>query len=106
MKRLRVAGANTVEQANRYLDEEYLAWWERELTLDPTNDDDAPRELDKSHDLAASLSPLGTRQMGNDYTLRWVAALSDRAAGGHAGATQGQRASGGAAGRVDGGTPS
>ena len=30
VKGMRVAGVKTIEQANRYLDEDYLAWWERE----------------------------------------------------------------------------
>src|SRR6266853_517650 len=56
VKGLRVAGAKTIEQANQYLEEDYLVWWERELTADPANADDAHRPLDKSHNLAASLS--------------------------------------------------
>ncbi len=71
VKGLRVVGAKTIGQANQYLAEEYLTWWERELTLDPANEDDAHRRLEKSHDLAASLSYVETRQVRNDYTLRW-----------------------------------
>ena len=64
-----MAGVKTIEQANQYLDEDYLAWWERELTVEPANPDDAHRPLDKSHNLAASLSHVETRQVRNDYTL-------------------------------------
>jgi DNA-binding Lrp family transcriptional regulator len=70
VKGLRVAGVKTIEQANQYLEEEYLVWWERELTVEPANPDDAHRPLDKSHNLAASLSHVETRQVRNDYTLR------------------------------------
>ena len=69
VKGMRVAGVKTLEQANRYLEEEYLAWWERELTVEAANSDDAHRRLDKSHNLAASLSHVETRQVRNDYTL-------------------------------------
>jgi transposase len=69
VKGLRVAGAQTIDQANRYLEENYLVWWERELTVEPTHSDDAHRPLDKSHDLAASLSHVETRQVRNDYTI-------------------------------------
>ena len=31
VKGLRVAGVNTIEQANQYLEQDYLVWWEREL---------------------------------------------------------------------------
>src|SRR6266852_2480722 len=70
VKGMRVAGVKTIEQANQYLEEEYLVWWERELTVEPAHSDDAHRPLDKSHNLAASLSHVETRQVRNDYTLR------------------------------------
>lgn len=70
VKGLRVAGVKTIEQANQYLEEEYMVWWERELTVEPANPDDAHRPLDKSHNLAASLSHVETRQVRNDYTVR------------------------------------
>jgi hypothetical protein len=68
---MRVAGVKTIEQANEYLTNDYLAWWERELTVAAANRDDAHRRLDKSHHLAASLSHVETRQVRPDYTLRW-----------------------------------
>lgn len=71
VKGMRVAGVKTIEQANEYLTNDYLAWWERELTVEAANPDDAHRRLDKSHNLAASLSHVETRQVRNDYTLRW-----------------------------------
>ena len=71
VKGMRVAGVKTIEQANRYLTNDYLVWWERELTVKPAHADDAHRPLDKSHHLAASLSHVETRQVRNDYTLRW-----------------------------------
>jgi transposase InsO family protein len=71
VKGMRVAGVQTIEQANQYLEQDYLVWWERELTVEPAHPDDAHRRLDKSHNLAASLSHVETRQVRNDYTLRW-----------------------------------
>jgi hypothetical protein len=71
VKGMRVAGVKTIEEANQYLTNDYLAWWERELTVEPANPDDAHRPLDKSHNLAASLSHVEPRQVRNDYTLRW-----------------------------------
>jgi hypothetical protein len=71
VKGMRVAGVKTIEQANQYLTDDYLVWWERELTVDAANPDDAHRPLDKSHNLAASLSHVEARQVRNDYTLRW-----------------------------------
>jgi len=69
VKGLRVAGVKTLEQANRYLEESYLVWWQRELTVAPAHPDDAHRPLDKSHSLEASLSHVEMRQVRNDYTI-------------------------------------
>jgi len=71
VKGMRVAGVKTLEQANEYLTNDYLAWWEREMTVEASNPDDAHRPLDKSQNLAASLSHVETRQVRPDYTLRW-----------------------------------
>src|SRR5438552_883167 len=71
VKGMRVAGVKTIEEANQYLEQNYLVWWEREMTVEAANPDDAHRPLDKSHNLAASLSHVETRQVRSDYTLRW-----------------------------------
>jgi hypothetical protein len=71
VKGMRVAGVRTIEQANEYLVNDYLVWWERELTVEAANPDDAHRRLEKNHSLAASLSHVETRQVRNDYTVRW-----------------------------------
>jgi hypothetical protein len=68
---MRAAGVKTIEEANRYLEDGYLVWWEREMTVEAVNPDDAHRPLDKSHNLAASLSHVEMRQVRNDYTFRW-----------------------------------
>jgi transposase InsO family protein len=75
VKGMRVAGVKTIEQANQYLEENYLVWWERELTVEPAHPDDAHRPLDKSHSLEASLSHVETRQVRNDYTIPFDAEL-------------------------------
>jgi len=71
VKGMRVAGVTTIEQANEYLANDYLAWWEHEMTVEPASPDDAHRPLEKSHNLAASLSHVETRQVRNDYTLQF-----------------------------------
>ncbi len=71
VKGMRVAGVTTLEQANEYLMNDYLAWWEREMTVEAANADDAHRPLEKSHNLAAALSHVETRLVRPDYTLRW-----------------------------------
>jgi transposase len=69
VKGLRVAGAGTLEQANRYLETEFLRWWEQRLTVQPAASADAHRPLEKQHDLAAILSHVESRQVQNDYTI-------------------------------------
>jgi transposase len=71
VKGLRVAGAKTLEQANAYLETEFLPWWKRTLTVLPACADDAHRPLAKEHHLAASLSHVESRQVANDYTIRF-----------------------------------
>ena len=101
VKGMRVAGVKTIEQANQYLEQDYLVWWERELTVEAANPDDAHRRLDKSHNLAASLSHVETRQVRPDYTLRWDGKLYQiERRSGREWTARSQRAGGGAAGWV------
>lgn len=71
VKGLRVAGACTLEEANAYLDNEYLPWWNRTLTVMAANPTDAHRALGKDRELAAILSHVEQRQVANDYTIRF-----------------------------------
>jgi hypothetical protein len=69
VKGLRVAGARTLEEANRYLEEEFLPWWNQHLVVAPANPADAHRPLGAEHDLAASLSQVVMREVDNNYTV-------------------------------------
>lgn len=71
VKGLRVAGARTLEQANQYLEQEFLPWWNQHLVVLPANATDAHRSLGPEHDLHGVLCPVHTRQVANDYTLRF-----------------------------------
>jgi transposase len=70
VKGLRVAGAKTLEEANAYLESEYLPEWETKFTVVAACADDAHRALGKPHDLTAILSEVGQRVITNDYTIR------------------------------------
>jgi len=70
VKGLRVAGARTLEEANRYLEAEYLPEWEAKFTVVAASADNAHRPLGKHHDLAAILSQVEQRVITNDYTFR------------------------------------
>jgi hypothetical protein len=69
VKEMRVAGVKTLAQANQYLRDEFLPWWNETLTVEPASADDAHRKLDKQHDLAAILSHIETRQVKGNYTV-------------------------------------
>jgi DNA-binding Lrp family transcriptional regulator len=75
VKGLRVAQVQTLAQANRYLETEFLPWWNQHLKVVPKNSTDAHRPLENEHDLAASLSIVETRQVTNDYTIRFQSNL-------------------------------
>ena len=71
VKGMRVAGVHTIEEANAYLEEEYLPWWNQTLTVEAADVADAHRLLGKEHNLAAILSHVEQRQVTNDYTVRY-----------------------------------
>jgi len=75
VKGLRVAGAKTLEQANAYLEAEFIPWWNSTITVVPASRDDAHRPLGKEHSLTASLSHVETRRVANDYTIRFQGKL-------------------------------
>jgi transposase len=70
VKGLRVAGARTLEQANAYLEAEFIVWWNHTIAVVPASSDNAHRPLGKEHSLAASLSYVEARQVSNDYTIQ------------------------------------
>lgn len=59
-----------MEQANQYLEQEFLPWWNQHLVVAPANPTDAHRQLGPEHDLASALSRVETRQVNNDYTIQ------------------------------------
>jgi len=71
VKGLRLAQTKTIEAANAYLENEFLPWWNRTLTHKPAVADNAHGPLGKEHSLTASLSYVETRQVANDYTIRF-----------------------------------
>ncbi len=71
VKGMRKAAVRTLEEANAYLEHEYLPLWNRCFTVEPANPTDAHRRLGAEHDLAAILSHVEERVVANDYTLRY-----------------------------------
>ena len=71
VKGLRLAGATTTEQANAYLESEFLPWWNTTLRVTPAHPDEAHRQLGPEHNLDSALSHVEARRVANDYTIRF-----------------------------------
>jgi len=70
VKEMRVAGVRTLEQANRFLHDDFLPWWNQHLVIAAAHPADAHRPLGQDHDLAAILCAVEKRQVNNDYTIQ------------------------------------
>ncbi len=71
VKGLRLAGADRLEAAQTYLEEEYLPHWNQTFTVLPAGSTDAHRPLRAEHELAAILSLVEERIVTSDYTIRY-----------------------------------
>ena len=71
VKGLRIAKVSSLEEANAYLEQEYLPRWNESFTRVAENATDAHRPLRREHDLAAILSHVEERVVTSDYTIRY-----------------------------------
>jgi transposase len=71
VKGLRKAGVCTLEQANEYLEEQFLAQWNERFSVEPEAQVNAHRPLGNRLQLASILSHVELRQVSNDYTVAW-----------------------------------
>lgn len=71
VKGLRKAGANTLEQAQQYLERVYLPLWNRRFTVAAAHPTEAHRPLGPEHHLAGILSHVESRVVAPDYTVQW-----------------------------------
>jgi len=71
VKGLRLAKASSLEEAQTYLEQEYLPQWNQNFTVVPAGTPDAHRPLRAEHELAAILSHVEERIVTSDYTLRY-----------------------------------
>lgn len=70
VKGMRLAGVNTLEGANQYLETEFIPWWNANLTVVPASAADAHRPLGPQHSLASALSHVEKRLITPNYTFR------------------------------------
>ena len=71
VKGLRLAGAGTLEEANGYLEREFLADWNARFGVQAGSAADAHRPLGETLRLESILSHVEQRQVRNDYTVAW-----------------------------------
>ena len=71
VKELRLAGICTMEAANRFLWEVYIPKPNRSYAIEPAEPVDVHKPLLPGHDLDAILSFQTTRQVQNDFTVRY-----------------------------------
>lgn len=71
VKLMRAEGVTTLEQANAFLELQYLPEWERLFTKRAACSDDAHRPIGKQHRLEAIFSRVYKRVVTNDYTFRF-----------------------------------
>lgn len=71
VKGLRKAGAQSLGEANQYLEQVFLPMWSKRFRREPANPVDAHRPLGKTQELASILSHVETRRVANDYTVSW-----------------------------------
>lgn len=70
VKELRLAGISTMEDANKFLREVYIAKHNRRYAVQPAESVDVHKPLLQSHDLNAILSIQKNRQIYNDFIVR------------------------------------
>jgi len=70
VKGMRVAGVKTLEQANAYLETEFLLEWEANFAVEAASADDAHRPLEKAHPLEAILCVVKQHVVTKDFTIR------------------------------------
>lgn len=71
LKELRVRGVASREAANRYLEEEFLSFWEERFTVPPADPTDAHRPLPEGADLERLFATTESRVIGRDFTIRY-----------------------------------
>jgi hypothetical protein len=70
VKELRLAGATTMEQANKVLEQKFLPWFNRRCVVKAASRNNAHRPLHQSMKLPSILSIQDKRHVANDYTIR------------------------------------
>jgi transposase len=71
VKEMRLAGIDTLEAANHFLEMHFLPEWEERFTVLPRNPHNAHRRLGTEHCLEKILSVRVVRKVAEDHTVSW-----------------------------------
>ena len=71
VKEMRLAGIDTLEAANHFLETRFLPEWEQRFTVAPRNPRNAHRRLDPEQRLEEVLSVRVARKVTADHTVSW-----------------------------------
>jgi len=71
IKEMRLAGIKTIEEANRFLEEEFLPDLNRRFTVAAAKSEDLHRPVGKEINLAEILSIEEVRHVARDWTITW-----------------------------------
>jgi hypothetical protein len=71
VKEIRLAGIDTLEAANRFLEITFWPFWERRFTVLPAQVGDAHRRLERAQRLEQILSVRMARTVAGDHTVSW-----------------------------------
>jgi hypothetical protein len=71
VKEMRLAGIDSIEAANRFLELHFIPEWEQRFTVVPRHPRNAHRRLGPDHRLEEILSVRVARQVAQDHTVSW-----------------------------------
>jgi hypothetical protein len=71
VKEMRLAGIDTIEAANQFLELHFIPEWEQRFTVAPRQPRNAHRWLGPEHRLEEILSVRAARKMAQDHTVSW-----------------------------------
>jgi hypothetical protein len=71
VKEMRLAGIDSLEAANHYLETRFLPEWEERFTVAPRNPGNAHRRLGREQHLEEVLSVRVARKVAQDHTVSW-----------------------------------
>src|ERR1019366_6908389 len=71
VKEMRLAGIDTIEAANQFLELRFIPEWEQRFTVAPRQPRNAHRRLGPEHRLEEILSMRAARKVAQDHTVSW-----------------------------------